>query len=263
MARRDPGPPRGIVLDARGRPFRQVRVGPTAELARWVRHFWIVEWDLDAPHVQEVLPHPAAHLALERGSSRIVGVMLDRFRRELAGRGMVLGIALRPAMLRCFTGEPAWKSRGRMEPLTLLWPDARELERAVLDAPRDEERVAITERWMLDRRPAIDPDAERVASIVESIERDRALTRAEDLAAREGLELRALQRLFRAWIGVTPKWVIQRYRIHEALERVASEGGARIAAELGYTDQAHFAKHFKKLVGRTPTEHAQLVRRSR
>lgn len=226
---------------------------------------WIVEWDLAEPHVQETLPHPAAHLVLERGSSRIVGMMRGRFVRELAGRGMVVGLALRPALLPCFTGEPAWTTRG-MHALSTLWSDVDVLERAVLDAPDDDARVHRAEEWLLARLPPMHPDAERVARIVESVERDRSILRAEELAIREGVDLRTLQRLFRAWVGLTPKDVIQRYRIHEALDRVAREGSAReswarLAAELGYTDQAHFAKHFKKLVGRTPSEQARATRR--
>lgn len=259
MPRRAPGPPRGIVQTVAGPQLRHARFAPEGELARWLRHVWLVEWDLAEPHVQETLPHPAAHLVLERGSSRIVGVMRHRFVRELAGRGMVVGLALRPGLLPCFTGEPAWKSHG-MDALSTLWSDVDALERAVFDAPDDDARVPIAEQWLLARLPPMHPDAERVARIVESIERDRSILRAEELAAREHLDLRALQRLFRAWVGLTPKDVIQRYRIHEALDRVAREGAARLAAELGYTDQAHFAKHFKKLVGRTPTEHARATR---
>ena len=55
--------------------------------------------------------------------------------------------------------------------------------------------------------------------------------------------MRDVQRLFAAMVGITPKWMIQRYRLHEAiaqLERAGSHDWADPAALLGYADQAHF-----------------------
>jgi AraC-like DNA-binding protein len=66
------------------------------------------------------------------------------------------------------------------------------------------------------------PSAELIAvtGIVQAIASDRSLTRVEMLAPRFSIGLRQLQRVFRAYVGVSPKWVIQRYRLIEAAERV-------------------------------------------
>ena len=73
-----------------------------------------------------------------------------------------------------------------------------------------------------------------------------------------GASARGLQRLFREYVGVSPKWVMQRYRLFEAAERLAAGGvdGAQVAQELGYFDQAHFIHDFKAMVGRSPLEFA-------
>ena len=58
---------------------------------------------------------------------------------------------------------------------------------------------------------------------------------------------------------MSPKWVIQRYRLHEAveqLERGAEVDLAELALQLGYFDQAHFIRDFKALVGRPPGAYA-------
>ncbi len=88
---------------------------------------------------------------------------------------------------------------------------------------------------------------------------DRELHSAASLAKQFEMSLRALQRLFNDYVGVGPKWVINRYRIHEAIARVQAGHAvswAALAQELGYFDQAHFINDFRKLVGETPADYA-------
>jgi len=71
-----------------------------------------------------------------------------------------------------------------------------------------------------------------------------------------------LQRLFSQYVGVSPKWVIQRYRLHEVAERLADDKAVdctEMALDLVYFDQAHFIKDFKAIVGWTPAEYAKRV----
>ena len=71
---------------------------------------------------------------------------------------------------------------------------------------------------------------------------------------------RTLQRLFRRHVGVGPKWVLQRARLHDAVDRI-DRGGVRdlaaLAVELGWFDQAHFTRDFTALVGQSPAAYAR------
>ena len=83
---------------------------------------------------------------------------------------------------------------------------------------------------------------------------------AEALADAMGVSLRTLQRLFRDYVGVSPKWVIRRYRLQEAATRLAQgldQPLADLAASLGYFDQAHLAREFTQLFGCPPSEYQQ------
>jgi AraC-like DNA-binding protein len=76
---------------------------------------------------------------------------------------------------------------------------------------------------------------------------------------RFGIPARTLQRLFNRYVGVSPKWVLRRYRLHEAAARLAEPppgSWAQVAAELGYVDQAHFINDFTAAVGMTPAQYA-------
>jgi AraC-like DNA-binding protein len=76
-----------------------------------------------------------------------------------------------------------------------------------------------------------------------------------DLAARHHVSVRTVQRLFTQYVGIGPKWVMQRYRLHDALERLdrrRRQDWTRFALDLGYYDHAHFLRDFRSLVGLTP-----------
>ena len=67
--------------------------------------------------------------------------------------------------------------------------------------------------------------------------------------------VRALQRLFADYVGVGPKWVIQRFRILEAAAAALSDAPvdwAGLAQELGFSDQAHLTRVFSQVVGTPP-----------
>ena len=90
---------------------------------------------------------------------------------------------------------------------------------------------------------------ERINEIIEHITANRETTRVDDLKNQFNLTKRTLERLFRHYVGVSPIWVIRRYRLYEAadqLDRSEIVDWPRLAADLGYFDQAHFIKDFKR-----------------
>jgi AraC-like DNA-binding protein len=90
-------------------------------------------------------------------------------------------------------------------------------------------------------------------------ETDRAIDRLDQLAAAAGVTPRTLQRLFAEHAGVPVTWVLRRYRILEAAELARTGAGrpwAALAADLGYSDQAHLVRDFRAHLGTTPAAYA-------
>jgi AraC-like DNA-binding protein len=256
--------PRGILRARVALPAPgYARFWPADDLAPFVEHFWTVSWNLESPETHEVLPHPSVQFAIEEGDSRVVGVPRGRFTTTLSGRGRVLGTKFRPGGLRPFLDRPLSALSGRsFRPDEIFGPGARDLERLALAEPEAVDAFVHVQRFLRQLEPELDPDAELAARIAEAAASDREIVRVEALAARFGLGVRALQRLFAEYVGVSPKWVIQRYRLHEAAERIARMrpeelDGAALAADLGYADQAHFIRDFRRWVGFTPAEYAR------
>ena len=262
MVRAKHDKPRGLLNASAAQPgIGHWRYWPSADLAPFVEHYWTVEWDLAEPQLRETLPHPAVHLLLERDQAQLAGPATSRFSRVLQGQGRVFSVKFRPGGFKAFMAEPVATLADRVLPLSALFgAEAEDLGRQAL-AHRDHPAViAVLETFLRQRRPAPDPAIELAGRIAERIAADRRITRVEQLVGEFGLKLRRLQRLFADYIGVNPKWVIQRYRLHEAAERLGADASvdcADLALELGYADQAHFIRDFKKLVGRTPAEYAQ------
>lgn len=72
------------------------------------------------------------------------------------------------------------------------------------------------------------------------------------------MSTRTLQRLFRRHVGVGPKWVLGRYRLHAAAEQLAAgerHDWTTLALDLGYFDHAHFIRDFSAVAGRSPAEY--------
>src|SRR5882757_2868611 len=80
------------------------------------------------------------------------------------------------------------------------------------------------------------------------------------LAGEIGWSRKHLIDRFRAELGVAPKSLARMMRFHQAcrLARIGTtQGWAGIAAESGYSDQAHLAREFAVLAGESPTAWAR------
>ncbi|MFD8977171.1 DUF6597 domain-containing transcriptional factor [Streptomyces sp. NPDC059593] len=260
---------------------------PAPELRPYLEHYWLIDWELTEPYATHVVPHPSVNVVFQRygpldgppdatgasarASAEVAGIGLGLFTQKLTGAGRVCGVQFRPGGFRPFA--PAWPVSawtGRRVPLAEVFAAAggeggSDPLSAVLSPDADHARVAALDAFLLAHGPAPDPAAEQAMELVELIRADRGLRRVSRLAAASGLSARSLQRLFAACIGVGPKWVILRYRIHEALERAEAAGPtgapdwAALAAELGYSDQAHLVRDFTATIGVPPTAYARGV----
>jgi AraC-like DNA-binding protein len=258
----DLGKPRGVLHPRLEGDLEHRRLAPGPALAPFVEHYWRVRWDLRGrpPQTQETLPHPNVQLVIEPGQSGIYGVHQGRFVRVLEGRGGVFGIKFRVGGFHGFLRRPVSTLADRSLPIGAVLPEAAALEADVLACDTLEAMAAAAERHLMAQLPPHDPQAARLAALVAEVAADPALGSVQALADRADLGVRSLQRLFGRYVGVSPKWVINRYRLHEAIARVQdgrTVDWAELALSLGYFDQAHFIRDFTRLVGRPPGEYAR------
>ena len=103
--------------------------------------------------------------------------------------------------------------------------------------------------------PEEDEQIERIHTIIDHIHHDRDIIRVEQVREWFQMSPRSLQRLFKQYVGVSPKWVIRLYRPQNAaemLEGLDQQDVLQLAMDMGYYDQSHFIRDFKAVIGKTP-----------
>jgi AraC-like DNA-binding protein len=254
---------------------RLTRYPAPPALAGLVDRFWAVQWDLPPGmvHRQHVLTHPGANLAIgpanarpgERKAgpieARLNGVARGLTTRVLVGPGWTVAAMTRPGGLGAFITGSASDFTDRIVPLgEAIGTDEAALLRQVVSEPDEASRVGLL-ATVLER--AVDPErvlpASQVADVARLAEINRAVRRLTDLCDIAGIGRRTLQRMFLRYAGVSPTWVLRRYRLLDAAEAVR-EGErvswAEVAAGLGYADQAHLIRDFRAAIGQTPAAYA-------
>lgn len=258
------------------------RFGVPTELSGLVDWVWSLSWDLPpaAAHWQRTVNHPSVHLYV--------------------GTAALDGIRSPPIAPHCRI-EGVWRKTGRRWISASAWNVAVKWSVGGFGAIATESVAALTDRdmtvsevlavdqgdvvnalsrfcTMQDRATALielvtrlvaaaDPKRVRIAREVSAVaaiaERDRHLRTTSALASASGYNARTLQRMFLEYAGVTPGWVMRRYRLLEAaaeVQRGERVDWAQVANQLGYADQAHLIRDFRAAVGESPGAFARAAR---
>lgn len=250
------------------------------DLAGLVEWFWSVAWDLPAGvvHDQQVLNHPAGNLSvgtlddtgvpLDPPEGRVYGVMTGLSHRHLTEAGWTVAARTTVGGLGVLLDAPARAATDAELPLGAVpgLDSAAVVAAVCAEADNDSRTNALRlalEEVVGRRDPAVVAEAREVARVATVAEHDRSVCRVQQLADAAGTSVRTLQRLFDVHVGVSPSFVIRRWRIIEAAEagRAAIDRGERwrgwaaVAAELGYADQAHLTRDFRRHLGTSPSSY--------
>lgn len=251
--------PRGILNpQAAARKFQISRRAAAHDLACYVERYWIIHWDLRGQegHIQETLPYPCVNVVFEEGAATVYGIIRGKFSRLLENEGRVLGIKFRPGAFYPFVKIPVSRFTDRAVALQDIFGAAsKTLETRIFSEADEETMIGAVETFLRERLPERDETVEQINQVVDCIRDDQTITKVDDVVEHLNLNKRTLQRLFNQYVGIGPKWVIKRYRLHEAAEQLAAGGvvdWTKLALNLGYYDQAHFIRDFKALVGVSP-----------
>ncbi|OZE25160.1 AraC family transcriptional regulator [Rhodococcus sp. 05-2254-6] len=252
----------GVMAPALLRRFDATWHEPAAEVRDVVDAYWSVRWELSADETveQRVLEFPAVTVSIETGAVpapfMITNVQRRAWSRTIEGQGFVFAIRLRPAGLAVVSNlDP--KRLTAEQPIT---EETDQLLFGMLGSISGQDSAAdhavradsvITE--MLGKRPAA---AEHLLAnaAVDALAQSIGRKPGQSVAGMLGVSERAVQRALRSSLGMGPKAVARRVRLQEVVQRLSlpAADAARIAADLGYVDQAHMINDFRGVAGITP-----------
>jgi len=243
-------------------------------------HVWIPEWDLPGGVVltQSVLAHPATNVVIQPGGSVVAGAGTRASTRDLAGRGWAVGLLLRPAGVEVLGLDPRplvdaelpvgarlgrTRGAGPVRDVGLPGFEAVEAEVVALmsaagGGPGRHARVLDAVVAWLTSLPEPSDAGLRANDLADLVEHDASVTTVEALAARLGVSARTTERLARRYVGTSPGAMVRRRRLQRAAARLREDPAlalATVAAETGYSDQAHFTRDFRAVVGSTPSRY--------
>lgn len=241
--------------------FSLSRHAPSDDLRFFIQHYWLVDWDLreQPPYTQEVLQHPGVNVIFQRSNSYICGIESRKSVNVLQGEGEIIGVLFRPGAFHSYFQTPVSTLTDQVVPISDYFTlDINAFEEELFALNDQEEKMLMIEQLLRQRMPEYDDTVDLLNEVIDEIIHNAGITKVEQLVDQFGISKRTLQRWFNQYIGVSPKWVIRRYRMHEAIELL--ERGVdmtQLALDLGYFDQAHFSKDFKAAVGKSPKQYAK------
>lgn len=237
-----------------------------------VDQYWQVGWRLPRGESidQRIIDLPAVTLTIEDGDVPAplvaTGLQSRAWTRRITGAGSVFAIRLRPAGLAVLSELSARQLADVTVPLTPEL-DTRlfVFMSGIAAEPTAERRVRAADeaiRAQLDRTPAR-PELLLANAVMDELTARVRSRAGSSLADEFGVSERTLQRALHATLGRGPKWVSRRIRLQEVARALAAgvpSDLATLAADLGYTDQAHLTRDFRAAAGSSPAAYARALR---
>jgi AraC-like DNA-binding protein len=211
-------------------------------------------------YVQRVLPDGCADIVwIEGAGLEIAGPATTPVMVGFGSGSSAVGVRFGPGAAGAALGIAAHELRDSAVALDAVWgPGAAELEERLAGAAARERPALLADAVAARVRDARPPDAlvARAATLLARGATVSATSREVALGARH------LRRRFHDAVGYGPKTLQRVLRLRRFLAIAeATPDLARVAAEVGYTDQSHLTRECAELAGLTPA--ALLAERAR
>ncbi len=235
---------------------------PSDDSAPFVERYWIVRWQLPTgvDFSAEILPDPNVNMSFTAKTTTITGVVTKKFTYSISGMGVVLGVKFRAGGFYPFFGRSVVDITDKIIPASNVFTgDLSTLSGQFIKQSTDAELVSRVEGLLRTKRPKFDQHLATITKIIKNISDDHSIRQVQSITKLFGISERTLQHLFRKYVGIGPKWVINRYRLQDAAAHIAKDKNdwTKIALEAGYTDQPHFIRDFRQILGETPAEYGK------
>ncbi|OBA74732.1 AraC family transcriptional regulator [Mycobacterium sp. 1554424.7] len=187
----------------------------------------------------------------------VIGPHSGSYISDIAADEPVMAIHFRPGGAYPFLGIPLGELEDAGVGLDDIWGrGGTELHERLAEAPSAAAGFGVLEEFLLNRARLSVRRHPGVAVAMEAIEADPSRQMA-DVRRLAGLSTKRMIALFRAEVGLAPKAYARVRRLQAVLRQLGGDaaGGADIAADTGFFDQAHLVREFRSFTAMTPTQY--------
>ena len=236
---------------------------PAEELSSYIFCYWQLKSvnKLSTPYHYRVVTDGCVDIFFEINPSSecyIMGFSSKYVMFPLSNAFHYCGIRFFPMAFPILFDKNAQELSDQFQKLSIIHPDlTKHLSQKIAISTEIKQLApqlnSVLSRYLPPSHPQGD---ERVyAALVEILQSHGALDIEREINV--GLSARQLRRLFKYYIGCTPKLFSKVIRFQHVLQSKPSSASLKnnpIFYDVGYYDQAHFIKEFKTLFGTTPTK---------
>lgn len=191
-----------------------------------------------------------------RPMARVCGTTLEARSAELIRNHRYFGVRFAPGVIPDFLDVMAEELTDHEFNFFDVAPDARHACEHILRTPLFSEQVALFNTHFITRLAR--KTSTVTASIIGTILQQKGNIRIEQLKGLTGFTSRTIQRQFRQDTGMSPKAFGRIIRCQAALNTLHQHSNisfSGLALDLGFSDQSHFLREFKKLISTTPLDY--------
>jgi AraC-like DNA-binding protein len=257
--------------------MRYLEILPSEQLRPYIKHYFYFESDSQATLDDIVFPSGHMEVIFNLGEGKWQSAVNDAYLttpsielwgqitkplpiRSL-GKHNMLGIRFYVHSAACFLQEAIWELNDQVtDARDLLGKAVALLHAQLLETSGLKNRIALVERYLLNRKLVVEKNAGRIdmiGQIVKELQKDTLPDNIRSLATKYRVTPRYLQKLFLQYTGFTPKFYHKINRFQSSLKLINKKESSltSIAYDCGYFDQSHFIREFKSFTGVTPSDY--------
>jgi AraC-like DNA-binding protein len=246
------------------------RIHPSPQATHWIECYWIVENSDPTPVPQKIIPDGFPEIIFHfadpyrinlqdswmvQGQSLLAGQITKYFFLENSGRASIFGIKLKPTALTHLFGIQMDLYNDDVANLnTVSCSELMDLEEEVRKQVDHESRVAICDNFFGKFSPSSKIKVDEAVAMI--MEAHGAVT-VKEISELLGITERQLERLFKKYVGLSPKLYSRIIRLAEIFQlyEKGDQSWASLAYSGGFADQSHFIRNFKAFTGEDPSQY--------
>jgi len=229
-----------------------------------VSHFYSFKaGDSTAPTT--VIPDACIDIVIDCDKSNqgafIYGTSLEASSVSFERGHRYFGVRLIPGITPDYLHISAGELIGKSYRLQDVMPNSEQLVDRIINCGKFTEQVAAVNHFLKFKSPR---KATRLTEqLVAKINQHHGNIQVQDLEKYSGYTRKTLQRKFKEDLGISPKIFSRTIRCQSAVYGIHHTDNMQftdMASDLGFSDQSHFLREFKKLVSTTPLKYQKQIK---